>query len=324
MKNKDDFKIDLVYTWVDGSDPKWLEKKKQYLSELKEEIADFPCRFIDNDELKYSLRSVEKYASWINHIYIITDEQVPVWLNTDNPKITIVDHKEIMPSEVLPTFNSLAVEYCMHKIPNLSEYFLYANDDYYFADYVTPDFFFRKDKKFYCRFEKLIKNATPSHFLNKINNSVNLLHKKGYKFPLYITHHNIDSFRKSFIEKCQKEFGDEIYKTIKSRFRSSEHLQRSLYQYYAIAINEGVFIKVQEYSQLMPWFKRLIAKIKKKKFCKDSLFIYLNPSKAKGRVKKHHPKLLCINDGEATTDEDRVAIKKFLEEYFPEKSAFEK
>lgn len=324
MGKKDDIKIDLVYTWVDGSDPVWQEKKQQYSAEIKEDVANFPCRFIDNDELKYSLRSVEKYAPWINHIYIITDNQIPSWLNLDNPKVSIVDHKEIMPLEVLPTFNSLAIEYCMHKIPNLSEYFLYANDDEFIVDYVTPDFFFRKDKKIYCRFHKTIKGEPPTHFMSKVHNSVNLLHGKGYKFPLYITHHNIDAYRKSLIEKCHREFGDEIYNTIKDKFRSSEHLQRTLYLYYAIAKKEGVFIKVQDYSQLMPWFKRLRAKIKKKNFCRDSLVIYGNPERTKKKIKKYHPKLLCINDGETSTDEYRKSAKKFLEEYFPDKSSFEK
>ncbi len=324
MVNNDDIKIDLVYTWVDGSDPKWIEKKRRFSGEVKEEIADLTCRFIDNDELKYSLRSVEKYAPWINHIYIITDNQIPSWLNTDNPKISIVDHKDIMPLDVLPTFNSLAIEYCMHKIQNLSEYFLYANDDHFFVDYVTPAFFFRKDKKFYCRFQKPIEGEPPSHFMCKVNNSVRLLHEKGYKFPLYISHHNIDAYKKSVIEKCHKEFGQEINKTIKDRFRSSEHLQRTLYLYYSISIKEGIFIKVQDYSQLLPWYKLLWAIIKKKDFCRDSLFIYGNPARTKNRVNKYHPKLLCINDGEITTDEYRKSAKKFLEEYFPDKSSFEK
>ena len=107
-------KIDLVYLWVDGSDEKWAEKKANALAKYKgialnkDTVAS--CRFLQNDELKYSLRSVEKYASWINHIYIVTDNQVPKWLNLDNPKITIVNQNEIMPSKFLPCFNSCAIE----------------------------------------------------------------------------------------------------------------------------------------------------------------------------------------------------------------------
>ena len=82
------FKIDLVYLWVDGADENWVKKKASALAKLntfplsKDAIDD--CRFIQCDELKYSLRSVERYAPWINHIYIVTDNQVPKWLNTKN------------------------------------------------------------------------------------------------------------------------------------------------------------------------------------------------------------------------------------------------
>ena len=72
-------KIDLVYLWVNGNDPVWKERKAKFLGQENDLINDNNCegRFIDNDELKYSLRSVEKFAPWINNIYIITDNQKP-------------------------------------------------------------------------------------------------------------------------------------------------------------------------------------------------------------------------------------------------------
>ena len=33
-------------------------------------------RFRDNDELRYSLRSLEQHAPWLRHIYIVTNGQV--------------------------------------------------------------------------------------------------------------------------------------------------------------------------------------------------------------------------------------------------------
>ena len=39
-------------------------------------------RYADFDQIKYSLRSIEMYAPWANHIYIVTNGQVPDWLNT--------------------------------------------------------------------------------------------------------------------------------------------------------------------------------------------------------------------------------------------------
>src|SRR5690606_36539938 len=108
-------KIDLVYLWVDGSDPIWLEKKNKFsgvVEDLSEE--NNKGRYISNDELKYSLRSVEKNIPWINKIYIVTDSQCPKWLNTDHPIIQIVDHKDIIPEEALPCFNSSVIEYFLY------------------------------------------------------------------------------------------------------------------------------------------------------------------------------------------------------------------
>lgn len=49
-------------------------------------------RFEDNEELRYSLRSVEKHAPWVRHIFIVTNGQIPSWLNLDNPRVTVVSH----------------------------------------------------------------------------------------------------------------------------------------------------------------------------------------------------------------------------------------
>ena len=50
-------------------------------------------RFAENDALRYSLRSVEKYANWIRRVFILTNGQVPIWLNVQNPRVTLVTHE---------------------------------------------------------------------------------------------------------------------------------------------------------------------------------------------------------------------------------------
>lgn len=102
-----DKKIDLVYLWVDGNDKKWREAKKYWQekeSGTKKLDNESICeaRWRDNDEFKYSMRSVAKFAPWINHIYIITCMgQRPKWLNTKNKKISVIDHTQIMPPDAL-------------------------------------------------------------------------------------------------------------------------------------------------------------------------------------------------------------------------------
>ena len=111
IKNRD-FDVDLVYLWCDGEAPAFATRKNEWLKKEKrkppkEAISD--GRFVQVDELKYSLRSVEKYLPWIHHIYIVTDRQVPKWLNTNHPKISIIDHSEIIPPQCISTFNASAI-----------------------------------------------------------------------------------------------------------------------------------------------------------------------------------------------------------------------
>ncbi|BFZ05151.1 hypothetical protein BsWGS_08190 [Bradybaena similaris] len=100
-------------------------------------------RFEDNEELRYSLRSIEQFAPWVRHIFIVTNGQIPYWLNLDNPRLTIITHDEIfLNSSHLPTFSSPAIEANIHRIPGLSDKFLYLNDDVMFGSPVWPDDFF--------------------------------------------------------------------------------------------------------------------------------------------------------------------------------------
>ena len=113
-------------------------------SDGSQEDADISAsRFADNEELKYSLRSVEKHAPWVRNIFIVTNGQIPSWLNLDNPRLKIVTHEELfLNNSHLPTFSSPAIESHIHKIPGLSQKFIYLNDDVMFADNVWPDDFY--------------------------------------------------------------------------------------------------------------------------------------------------------------------------------------
>ncbi|EDO40260.1 predicted protein [Nematostella vectensis] len=109
-------------------------------------------RFADNQELKYSLRSVEKYTPWVRNIYIVTNGQIPSWLDLDNPRVKIITHEEIfMNKSHLPTFSSPAIESNIFRIPGLSKKFIYMNDDVMFGDAVWPDDFYThaNGQKFY-------------------------------------------------------------------------------------------------------------------------------------------------------------------------------
>ena len=114
---KNPIEVDLVYLWVNGNDPQWQAKYNAFIGKTTKDLSlNCKGRYADNDELKYSLRSISLYAPWVHKIFIVTDNQIPEWLDTTNPKIQIVDHKDIMPEESLPCFNSSLIEHFLYKI----------------------------------------------------------------------------------------------------------------------------------------------------------------------------------------------------------------
>lgn len=116
---------------MNGSDPKFLLELNQYSRSITSNERDLSeQRFSDKYELKFSLRSLEKYAPWIRHVFIVTNGQIPYWLNLDYEKVTVVSHKDIFVNSYdLPSFSSPAIESHLHRIPGLSKRFIYFNDD---------------------------------------------------------------------------------------------------------------------------------------------------------------------------------------------------
>ncbi|KAG3200111.1 hypothetical protein PC128_g4852 [Phytophthora cactorum] len=153
--------IDVVYTWVNGTDPRWKTEKefwhKHWIASLTgqplpvwgqeatvkgKDDSNSDNRFRDNEELRYSLRSLEKYAPWVRHIYVVTDGQIPSWLDIESPKLSIVKHSDIFANKShLPVFSSPAIEWNLDNIPGLSDMFLYFNDDVFLGSPIRPEDF---------------------------------------------------------------------------------------------------------------------------------------------------------------------------------------
>ena len=131
--------IDIVYLWVDGLDPTWRRKRKACSDALSQASRDtigrhgnVEGRFRDNDELRYSLRALDRYFPGHGQVYLVTDGQRPCWLQPSD-RLTVVDHRDLMPAACLPTFDSANIESYIHHIPKLSERYFYLNDDVFFG-----------------------------------------------------------------------------------------------------------------------------------------------------------------------------------------------
>jgi hypothetical protein len=147
--------IDAVYTWVDCNDPLWQMEYKQSLPSTSLKPSMHLCRFRDYGEIYYSLLSLEKFAPWIHKIFIVKKSyQSPnlkdLSQRTQN-KIVWIDEAILAPPELqkeafYPTFNSLAIEANLHRIPGLSDQFIYFNNDMFLGKPVPADYFFIGNK----------------------------------------------------------------------------------------------------------------------------------------------------------------------------------
>ncbi len=147
MKSYDEA-IDAVILWVDGADPALAAKRRQYAGrgDVKHDDVAGATRFADCGEIRWCVRSIERFAPWIRRIFIVTDGQDP-HVETERIPVEIVDHQVIFRGfeEYLPTFNSLAIETMFWRIPGLSERFVYFNDDVSLIAPTQPEDFFTPD-----------------------------------------------------------------------------------------------------------------------------------------------------------------------------------
>ena len=161
-------KIDAVITWVDGDDPRHKAKRQAFSTPemvAKENVAG-DTRFNNLGEIFYCVASINRFAPWINKIYLVTDEQDPhlePFLEQHFPEgyipIEIIDHKTIFRGyeKYLPTFNSISIESMTWRIPGLSDRFVEFNDDLILAAPVTPEDFFTE--------KGIVCYATKSNYL---------------------------------------------------------------------------------------------------------------------------------------------------------------
>lgn len=314
------FPIDIVFTWVDGADPEWLKRKASALQihdpELFTDSAIDAARFADHDELRYSLRSIEQFAPWVQKIWIVTAGQTPPWLNTSNPRIRVVDHEDIWPSpEGLPTFNSHAIEANLHRIPGLADYYLYFNDDVLLGRPIAPELFFHPNgitKFFQSRalvdFGPTLPGENASTTAAK--NARELIQQAfGMTFSRKFYHAPAPISRK-IMNQAEERFPEAFQRTRESSFRTATDIapSGSMYLNYAYAAGYAVPGSIR--------------------------YDYIDPATNDGRkrmedvIRRRHLDVICVNDGateqsiEEREETDRY-IRLALARMFPVKSSFE-
>jgi len=131
--------VDVVIPHVDGSAP-------GYEALCRQHTGDFvPCHLRDNGELRFVLRSIERFAPWSNVMLVVqSDGHLPAWL--DRQAVRVVYHHDFIPGELLPTFHWPTIAAHMHRIPRLSAKYVYWEDDVLAGAALSPVDLFGPDQ----------------------------------------------------------------------------------------------------------------------------------------------------------------------------------
>lgn len=335
LGNTQNMDIDFVVTWVDMNDPEWQKEFVKYSSKggtIKNGVSE--ARFRDYGFLKYWFRGVEKFAPWVRKIHFVTSGQKPEWLDADNPKIHLVSHRDYIPEQFLPTFNSVVIEYYMHKIPGLSEHFVYFNDDFYIINKIGPERFFRNGLP--CDIAVFKYNPSWSQWYRTLENSIKIINRhfdkkevlardhdkwfyKDYgsrarwnyilkpygKFITLRTPHNAQPYLKSTFDEVWEAAGKELTEVSVNRFRSFNDYTPELFRTWQIC--RGNFEPYNTYSdtKMFP--------------------LMVKPGQAVKAIRKQSYKLVCLNDNVHIRNYSQVMenIRDAFESILPEKSSFE-
>lgn len=255
-------------------------------------------------------------------------------MNVQHPKLVVVNHKEFIPHNHLPTFNSHPIELHLHRISGLSEKFVYFNDDMFIIKKMHPNNFFRNDLP--C--DSAILNPIMSYsdgISSIINNNMEIINKYFIKSQqisqnkskyinvkygvynlrtlfllpwkhfvgFYDPHLAISYLKETFVEVWQKE--EQLFSKISNhKFRTKNDVSHWVFRYWQLA--SGKFyprkINIGKYYYLSDDNEEIFKKIKAQTF-----------------------KMVCLNDNGCIIDFETQ--KKKLNEVFkailPQKSKFE-
>ena len=285
------FPIDAVYTWVDGNDPAWLTRRATMVGKLVTDgTFDHPARYRNREELRFSLRSLVKYAPWVRHIYLVTDGQRPDWLRATHPRLTIVDHRELFPEEILPIYNSHAIETGLHRIKGISNHFLYMNDDVMLGRPVRPDFFFWSNglSKFFLSRSTIplvdtLDDALDSALFASRRHSQQVLCSLTGRSANQLMKHAPIAFRRDVLEELESRIPCEFARTASHRLRAPDDV-------------------------ILVWLHHFYSYFTGRATPGDIEYDYFDPSRRRDRTKMkyliRHRVLdaFCVNDVASSTD----------------------
>jgi SAM-dependent methyltransferase len=313
--------IDAVYLWVDGADPAFQQALQQHRGEAVDREAADPRRFRDSGELRYSLRSLERYAPWIRHVYLVTNGQVPSWLDRTSSRCTIISHEAIFPDRRhLPTFNSNAIEQHLHRIPGLSPRFLYLNDDVFLGrptimdDFVTA----HRQPRIFLEQTRLPNRLCdgPVHDRSYAYTQRLLDAAFGQRAVRLTIPHIPQLYDVAFVRHLQQRWQRETDETSAHRFRSPTDVAFRVLYYHAM-LESSAFAGERRVSFVgngSPEYR--LVQLGDDRIANERQL---------AEIADDPPKFFCLNDDVADADAAgvRTALGAFLDLMYPTPSTFE-
>ncbi len=331
--------IDFVVLWVDGNDPAWQSEKAKY-SQKKTDDSNSVNRFRDWGLMPYWFRAIEKFTPWVRKIHFVTWGHLPEFLNTDNPKLNIVRHRDFMPEGSLPTFSSHALEVNLHRIPDLAENFVYFNDDMFILRPMQETAFFKNGVP--CTYG----GEVPVSFIREVGiwqhavvNNMGVINKhfdKRTQYSLYKnkyiskTYRWQDNIRSMMLWKLFPNFfygfenlhapGAYCKKTFEEVWEKEPDILKST------TLNK--FRTASDLNQwIMLWWQ--VASGNFEPYCTDN-FVSCADDHNVGLlcdiIENQEHDMICINDPESDVDFDTIsqAVRNSFQKILPDKSSFEK
>lgn len=261
-----EYDVDIVVPWVDGSDSAWLAEKASYEGSVCDADGEKNSvkRYRDLNLMKYWFRGIENFAPWARKIHFVTWGHVPDFLNIDHPRLHIVNHKEFIPSDCLPMYNAHVIEVSLYEINDLTEHFVYFNDDVFLLKATKKEDFFcdglPKINAVECpifqdgAYGLFLKNdidLVNRNFVkkNQIKKNIkkwfsaktlkgkmcNILASPWEKYLGFIVEHGpMPYLKKTWLDVWNKESAH-MRRTQMSRFRNCENVNQNLFHFWQIA-----------------------------------------------------------------------------------------
>ena len=327
--------IDFIITWVDMNDPKWQTEFFKYSKDKNNSKNGVSkARFRDNGLLRYWFRGVEKFAPWVRKIHFVTSGQTPEWLDVNNPKIHLVNHSDFVPSQFLPTYNSVVIERYLHKIPTLSEHFVYFNDDFFMINTVEKERFFKNGLP--CDIAVFDYNPSWSQWYVRIKNNIRLINRHFDKKEVMAQWHD-KWFDKSYGMKMRWNYILKFYNkftTLRVPHNAQPYLKSTFEEVWAAAEKELTETSSNRFRALTDYTPELF---RTWQICKGNFEPYntykdtkmfplmVRPKQAVKAIQQQAYTLICLNDNVHIRDYDLVMenIRNAFQQILPKKSSFE-